>query len=69
MEALQKPFLSCTDIASILSCSSSKASRIRQEIQKRLAKDGKQLLTNDVPTKLFIEIMCLDTSINERGLV
>jgi len=65
MEVLAKPFLTCQDISQILNCSASKASRIRQQIRKQLAKENRQLLTNDIPTKLFVQIMCLDTTLME----
>jgi len=59
-ELLNKPFLNNKDISKLLECSPSKASRIRQQIATRLEAQGKTLLTNDIPTKLFVEIMCLD---------
>jgi hypothetical protein len=62
-EILEKPFLTNTDISRILGCSSSKASRIRKTIENDLKKQGKRLITNDVPTALFVEVMNLNVKI------
>jgi len=59
-ELLRKPFLTNTDIMRILNCSASKASRIKRSIKELLEKQGKTLLTNDVPTKCFLELMCYE---------
>ena len=59
LEKLSKPFLSVTDIQEILgNCSLSKVTRIRKKIKEFIA--PKQLLTQDTPTSLFIEIMSID---------
>jgi len=55
---LQKPFLTNSDIMLVLKCSASKASRIRRQIGETLKKQGKILMTNDVPTKCFLDFMC-----------
>ena len=60
MNYLEKPFVSNTDIVKFLKCSPSKASRIRKHIEDKLAAQGRQLATNDIPTKLFLEFMNLD---------
>jgi len=59
-QVLDKPFLNNTDIAKLLGCSPSKASRIKRIIKGKLQEQGKQLVTNDIPTKLFVELMNLD---------
>ena len=55
---LQKPFLTNTDIMRVLDCSASKASRIKRQISEALKKQGKILMTNDIPTKCFLDFMC-----------
>lgn len=57
---LEKPLLTITDIVKLLSCSRTKAMSIRNIIKKRLEAKGKQLVTGDIPTKLFVELMNLD---------
>ena len=59
---LDKPFLTNRDIMKVMSCSASKAARIKRIIKAELAKQGKALVTNDVPTKLFIELVNLDAN-------
>jgi DNA polymerase III delta subunit len=60
IELLKKPFLSNSDICAILDCSSAKASRIKRIIEKNLNSQGKKMITNDVPTYLFKQVMNLD---------
>ena len=57
-EIFDKPFLTNADIQKVLCCSSSKASRIKGQIRKRLVAQGKCLMTNDIPTKHFLDFMC-----------
>ena len=57
---LNKPFLTNSDIMLILNCSASKASRIRRKIRELLESQGKILMTNDIPTKCFLDFMCYD---------
>jgi len=59
---LDKPFLSNTDIMKIMRCSRAKAQRIKSIIKAKLVEQGKELYTNDVPTKLFIELVNLDAN-------
>ena len=62
LEILQKPFLNNADIAKVMSCSASKACRIKRIIKAELEKQGKRLVTNDIPTKLFVELVNLDAN-------
>jgi hypothetical protein len=59
-DLLQKPFLTNSDISKILGCSPSKVSRIKKIIENTLISQGKKLITNDVPTCLFRQVMNLD---------
>jgi len=64
-KVLEKPFLTNRDIAELMSCSDSKVSRIKRIVKAKLKEQGRELATNDIPTKLFIELMNLDVqSIN-----
>ena len=64
-EVLSKAFLTNADIAKLMCCSASKASKIRRIVRLELEQMGKRLVTNDIPTKLFVELMNLDVeSIN-----
>jgi hypothetical protein len=57
-EIFSKPFMSNADIITVLNCSACKASRIKSKIRKQLELNGKKLMTNDIPTKAFLDFMC-----------
>jgi hypothetical protein len=57
-EILSKPFINNADIITVLNCSPCKASRIKSQIRKQLEAKGKKLMTNDIPTRAFLDFMC-----------